>query len=178
MQDNNITSTDMVTFASQCIFYFLVLPMMIRIVLLFCSMAKVTLWPRIQYRIGAFLFYTKLAYVALKTLFMFKVRKWFDAKTTDNVKLINRNTLEVSYKFRDAEYRIRSRVRRGPKAPITILANGKDVTEELLPYIGPGDDFHGITYSPQDFGYSTVTVQVEGREDLVFDEFDTIAIPQ
>ncbi len=177
MQDDNITSADMVDFASSVIFYFLVLPMLIRIVLLFCSAAKVTVWPRIQYRMGALLFYTKLAYVALKTLVIFKVRKWF-VKTNDNVKLINRNTLEVSYKFRDAEYRIRSRVRRGPKASITILANGKDVTEELLPYIGPGDDFHGITYSPQDFGYSTVTVQAEGRDDLVFDEFDTIVIPQ
>jgi hypothetical protein len=133
-------------------------------------------WPRIYRSMGVMLFWCRIAVIAAKTLVMFKVRQWFHFK--ENVKLIQRNKIEISYKFRDAEYRIRSRVRRGPVVPIRVEADGKDVTEELLPYIGPGDDFHGITYSPQDFGYSTITVRREGNDDLVFDEFDTIRIPQ
>lgn len=38
---------------------------------------------------------------------------------------------------------------------------GKDVTEELLPYLGPNYDFFGQKYTPGELGYTTLSLETD-----------------
>lgn len=40
--------------------------------------------------------------------------------------------------------------------------NGKDVTDKVLMFAGPGYDFHGITYTPNDLGFDYLILLDEG----------------
>ncbi len=131
-------------------------------------------WPMMRNKASLWWTYTKLAFAVLYGFIRYKWNERFNKDKT--VKLINRNQVEIAYTFRDQEYRIRSRVKRGAKMPITILAGDNDVTNELLPYVGPGEDFHGITYTPEDFGYDRVTIRRDGMDDVIFEGWEVINI--
>lgn len=159
--------------------FLILFPVVVKAAVMIVDVAHVLVWPRVHRRIAAAVFYARLAWAALYAVAAYKVRKWM--KVEDNVKLIDRNRLEISYKFRDAEYRIRSRVRRGPAPVIRLMANDTDVTEDVLPYIGPGDDFHGISYTPADFGYESMTLERpedDGATTLTFSKNEAIVIPR
>ena len=57
------------------------------------------------------------------------------------------------------------------RLPIVIEAildqNDKDVRDHVLPIMGPGYNFHGITTTPGDLGYETLSFQILGQEELI-----------
>ncbi len=154
----------------------LLMPVLIRLAYYVFYIGKTYVYPEVRRRVDLLILYGRIFYAALKMYLTFKWRQYFPRE--EYVRPVGRHHVEVRYKFRDQEYKFRSRVKRGASMPITVLANDLDVTEELLPYVGPGEDFHGITYTPSDFGYSRVTVRRDGADDLTFDEFDAIRIPE
>lgn len=156
--------------------WWLIMPVLIRLIYYVAYLGRTYVYPVVKRKAEVYFLYAKILFAAIRMYAVFKWRQYFPKE--EFVRPVGRSHVEVRYVFRDTEYKIRSRVKRGASMPITVLANGNDVTEELLPYVGPGEDFHGITYTPADFGYPSVTVRREGTDDLTFDEFDAIRIPE
>lgn len=84
-----------------------------------------------------------------------------------NVVWINKNQYEINYLFSNEWYKIRIPYRRGPcNSCIIRIFNEKneDVTQEMRSYMGPHDNWHGLSYRPKDFGYESLTfVLSDGR---------------
>ncbi len=153
---------------------YILAPFAIRFFIQLFYLFRAVAWPVARRKLTQWFTYTRIAYAVIYGVLKYKIMQYFGYK--DKVRLINRNQVEIAYTFRDTEYRLRSRVKRGAKVPIQIFANDLDVTNELLPYVGPGEDFHGITYTPEDFGYDKVIIRRDGLDDVVFDAWEIINI--
>ncbi len=153
---------------------YILAPFIIRLTIQVVLLFRQTVWPRMHKSIVQWATYTRIAIALLYGVLKYKWNQRFGGNK--QVRLISRNQVEIAYTFRDTEYRLRSRVKRGASIPIRIFANDHDVTNELLPYVGPGEDFHGITYTPEDFGYESVIIRRDGMDDVVFQTWEVIAI--
>lgn len=82
------------------------------------------------------------------------------------VRKLDRKTYEVSYVIDGKLYRMVVRPTRGP-APVLQISNDKqnDVTDQVLPYMGPQYDWHHTHISPEFFGHKSLTFELmDGTE--------------
>ena len=54
--------------------------------------------------------------------------------------------------------------------------NNEDITENILPYVGPNMDFHNILLTPDFFVYKKMTFQLDNGEELTFKENEIIKL--
>lgn len=52
----------------------------------------------------------------------------------------------------------------------------EDVTEQILPYIGPNNNFHNEKFNPIFFGYKKLIFEMLNEETRVFCNAETIVI--
>lgn len=69
--------------------------------------------------------------------------------TTQSDNKVGKNTYVVEYKLLGKKYKMIAKQRKGP-CPITDIVdeNGDDIMERVLPYMGPGYDWHGTKQHP------------------------------
>ena len=82
------------------------------------------------------------------------------------VRKLDRKTYEVRYVIDGKIYNMIVRPTRGP-APVLQISNDKqnDVTDQVLPYMGPQYDWHHTRISPEFFGYNSLTFELmDGTE--------------
>jgi len=53
--------------------------------------------------------------------------------------------------------------------------NNNDITDEIVKYIGPNNDFHNLELTPLMLGYKTINLTVDDKE-IVFNENDILKI--
>ena len=53
----------------------------------------------------------------------------------------------------------------------------QDVSELIFPYIGPNQDFFGLTYTPADFNQSAIEVVYSDDSKIHFNVFDDMKLP-
>ena len=76
------------------------------------------------------------------------------------VKLIEKDTYEVKYIISGQEYKMIVKPRRGPKPILQIIGDGTDdITDKILPYVGPNYNWHGTNIKPKFFGFDTLTFE-------------------
>jgi len=76
------------------------------------------------------------------------------------VKIINNDIYEVTYVILDQEYKMIVKPRRGPKPILQIIADDKDdVTDQIIPYVGPNYNWHGTSIKPRFFKYEKLTFE-------------------
>ena len=64
------------------------------------------------------------------------------------------NVYEVSFYYNCSLYKIPLVIKRGPKMIPSIQdKNGHDITEKIMPYLGPNLDFYGMNITPELLGY-------------------------
>lgn len=85
-----------------------------------------------------------------------------------NIELVETGThLEIKYTYKDAPYKIVMKKKKGPKKIMTVEANESDITDLFNSYVGPFEDFHGITYTPSDLSLENVAVYLtDGTEHI------------
>jgi hypothetical protein len=77
-------------------------------------------------------------------------------RTTHAVRVSN-NVYEVAYYIRDVRYKFMVHVRRGPNPVIQVYdGESRDVTDSILPYLGPNHDFHVDIVQPDLSGYTFI----------------------
>jgi len=91
-----------------------------------------------------------------------------------------KNTFEVFFVIKSKLYKMRVKVPTGPNSIMAISSNGRDVTNDLLPYLGNDLTFHrNYTYTPTSFGFDKIKIARWVGMDLKqfeFNAFDPIVV--
>jgi hypothetical protein len=98
-------------------------------------------------------------------------------KLNKSVKKIDRTTFELTYVINGKLYRMRVRPKRGP-SPVMQISNEEqiDVTDQVLPYMGPSYDWHKNTFSPNCFGHQTLVFEFSDGSETTFEEKSTVSL--
>lgn len=91
-----------------------------------------------------------------------------------------KNTTAVSFYHNTKWYKFPIISRRGPKRFISNIKDqdGRDVTEEIVAYMGPANDFYGLKIKVQDLGFKKLVFELD-EETIEFDsiiDFDKSSI--
>ena len=107
--------------------------------------------------------------IFFKILYSIIFRKRFE--------LFNEKYIKIPYHYLDNDYYYLFKRRRN-FTPINIIKdeNGKDITEFLLPYLGPNYDFLGVSLTPSDFGYSKIIIENIRGDEFKFENNEIISI--
>lgn len=87
---------------------------------------------------------------------------------------VGKNTYEVSYRLLGKNYKMLVKVRRGPCPINTILdEDGRDITNKVLPYMGPKFDWHGQRPDPSFFKCETLNIErLDGTLEIISNKKD------
>ena len=90
---------------------------------------------------------------------------------------IDKNSYELSYIVHGKLYKMIIKPIRGP-VPILCVTNENniDITEQILPYLGPNNDWHGKKYYPDFFKHKTLNIELLDGTKKTFNHSDTITI--
>jgi len=90
---------------------------------------------------------------------------------------IDKNKYELKYVINGKLYKKIIKPNRGP-IPVISVANeiGYDVTEEILPYMGPNNDFHNEKFTPKFFGYDKLVFEMLNGNIFSFNSTDNISL--
>lgn len=118
----------------------------------------------------------KQKYIVVKIMM-----KFFYLKCLQNIYLtvshLHKNNYEIQYVLHDKLYRIRTKVKRGPSKIVYILDHmDKDITEEIRSYMGPNEDFHGMSICPRDIGYEQIVIFLRNGETIVCEPSQPIVL--
>lgn len=96
----------------------------------------------------------------------------------NNIEHVNSKRMKLTYTHNGKIYRIAVNVRKGPCPILNIIdEEGKNVTQEVLPYMGPAYDFHGQRVTPSICGRKKLIFETI-HDSYLFEEHDEIIIPE
>jgi hypothetical protein len=87
----------------------------------------------------------------------------------NSVKKIDKNMYQVSYVINGKMYNMIVKPTKGPTPILQIIDNTqRDITDEILPYMGPNYDWHNTKFNPEFFGYDSLYFQLSNGEEFTF----------
>ena len=87
----------------------------------------------------------------------------------NSVEKVDRKTSVLTYVYAGKRYKLFIKPKRGPCPILQIIdENSEDVTEHVLPYMGPKYNWHGEKLSPKTLGYKTLTFECSNGKSLIF----------
>jgi len=94
-----------------------------------------------------------------------------------SVKKINKNTYEISYLVNGKMYKMIVTPVKGP-APVLQVSdeNEEDVSDMVLPFLGPRNDWHGRVFTSKDFKRRSLTFELGSGEEVTFEEDQKLLI--
>lgn len=103
--------------------------------------------------------------ISLKLIFQ-AIWVSFLQSTNKTVKKINKNKYELTYVVEGKVYKLIVNVTRGPSPVLQIIDNlNNDVSSEITPFLGPNYNWHNTQFTPDFFGYSSLTFELaDGTE--------------
>ena len=105
---------------------------------------------------------TKLAIITVSLKLIFQAI-WisFIQSTNKTVKKLNKNKYELTYIVEGKIYKLVVNVTRGPSPVLQIINDtNDDVTYEVLPYVGPNYNWHNSSFTPEFFGFESLTFEL------------------
>lgn len=94
-----------------------------------------------------------------------------------NSKRIGKNLYDIEYTIHCKPYRFQTRYKLGPSKFKKFMKNESiDVSDLVFPYVGPNDDFHGLSYSPKDLGLEQLIIHYQDGQVKSFSEHEIILI--
>ena len=110
----------------------------------------------------------KAIYFSLKIIFKM-VWIMFLQYINNSVKKIDRKTSELTYVIAGKKYKMIIKPKRGP-CPILQVSNEnlEDLTELVIPYMGPKYDWHGEDFSPLFFNCKNLTFECANGNSFIF----------
>jgi len=90
---------------------------------------------------------------------------------------VSRHRYDLTYTHNGVPYKVVVPVRRGPRYIDRVHnEHGHDVTDTVLPYSGPSEDFHKQTLTPEDLGHARLTFHFRNGETRVFSTGDRLVL--
>ena len=88
-----------------------------------------------------------------------------------SVRKLDKKTYEISYVIDRKLYKMIVTPKRGP-APIIQVSdeNSTDITDYILPYMGPEYDWHGKLFTPKFFQRKSLTFELMNGEEFTYEE--------
>jgi len=86
---------------------------------------------------------------------------------------IEKNKYDIHYIYHGQLYKIRCINKLGPKKnQVLMVANDKleDISDEIIPFMGPKQNFHKLCYTPNDFKQRELSFYLSDGRILTFDE--------
>ena len=115
-----------------------------------------------------------IIYITLTIIFQSLYLK-FNQYMNNSIKQIDKKTYEINYELNSKIYTIIIKKKFGPPPVIKIInENNIELTGKILPYMGPGYDFHGTNLSPSFFGCEKLTFYLKNDVEHIFNKFDSI----
>jgi hypothetical protein len=98
-------------------------------------------------------------------------------KLNRSVIQIDKNSYEITYVISGHMYKIYVKPVRGPKPVILITDdNDEDITDIVVPYLGPHSNCHGNTHTPLFFKREKLIFELSNGNSLEFNINDTITL--
>lgn len=86
---------------------------------------------------------------------------------SQNTKLHNKKYYDISYFFKNTPYIIRFYHKKGPRPIFRIKIttdNHIDVTDKIIPFLGPDLNWHNQIYFPELFGFSSLYFHIDEKQ--------------
>jgi hypothetical protein len=118
---------------------------------------------------------SSIIWVSLKLIFQ-AIYISFIQYMNSSLRHIDNKTSELTYVINGRIYKMIIIRKRGP-SPILQISNNfeNDVTEQILPYMGPQYDWHGNTFTPEFFGYSSLTFELGNGTEYTYETNDSLS---
>lgn len=97
-----------------------------------------------------------------------------DTPPTIIITKIDKNTLLLEYTYQGHNYKLYTSPRKETQIVDISDESGKDVSNLLRPFMGPGEDFHEIEYTPSQFGLQKLTLLNIMGEEKSFEDDEII----
>ena len=102
---------------------------------------------------------------------MFICQSMIDIQCTQ----IHKHVYDIQYQIHLKQYKIRVHHKKGPSVYEHFYdQDGNNITYDILPYLGPNQDFHGISYTPNDFGFLNMTIEYQDGNKKLFEKHEII----
>lgn len=103
----------------------------------------------------------------------------FLQRINGSVQRLDKHRYELTYVINGRIHKMIVKPKNGPPSILAALDENKtDVTHKILPYLGPGENFHGYRFCPADFGLKKVTFDLSSGQSIFFDTNDTIILEE
>ena len=102
----------------------------------------------------------RVVWISIKLLFQALYISFLQYMNNSLVR-IDKNTYELTYVVSGKVFKNRFKIKRGPK-PILLVSdeNEEDVTDVVLPYFGPENNWHGNQLTPEKLGFDSLTFEL------------------
>lgn len=90
---------------------------------------------------------------------------------------IDKNKYRITYIIEGKVYKMILKTNRGPKKVLLIYdENQEDVSDLILPYLGPQENWHGDVYTPKFFTKNELTFELSCGDQRVFSGDDIMLL--
>lgn len=87
------------------------------------------------------------------------------------IEQVSKNKYTITYSINDKIYKIIIRPNRKPHPVYQIRdSEGLDVTDHIVPYMGPEYNYHGSKITPTDLGHMALTIQLDNDHEYTITE--------
>ena len=101
----------------------------------------------------------------------------FTQYINNSVVKIDKNTYEVSYIINDKLYKMIIKPKRGPIPILSVInENNNNITDEILPYLGPYNNWLNIKYTPNSFNYNLLKFELSSGEIKIFKDSENLEL--
>jgi len=101
-------------------------------------------------------------------------------KIYKNMVVVKKNEYDIHYVYHGQLYKIKifspSALKRN-KVLMISNENSEDVTQDIIPYLGPKHDFHSMVYRPENFKSTELFFHLSNGNTVKFSEKEEIVIP-
>lgn len=94
-------------------------------------------------------------------------------KIAKNVEIVNKNEYDIHYVLGSQFYKMRISCLKGPKSKNVLQIidqDDNDVTVDVVRYMGPNEDWHGIVYTPFRLKYDQLTFNMSNGTSIIFEK--------
>jgi hypothetical protein len=97
----------------------------------------------------------------------------------NSIEHVDNKTAIISYVLNGKLYRMVVKSKKGPSAVLLITdEESNDISDTILPFIGPYHDWHGKNYTPSFWNKKSLTFEFSNGEQKTFMENEVIIIPE
>jgi hypothetical protein len=115
----------------------------------------------------------KVCFSILFQLYLLKFKQW----TNNTIEHIDKKRAVINYVLNGRHYKMVVRDRKGPHDVLLVHdEDNNDITDLVLPYLGPNDDWHKTSFTPAFWDKNKISFELTSGDSKSFYRDDVINI--